>query len=610
MRRLLILTIFLLALPATGTAQAGLFAGDPVDGPSPGADVQSLGDLDLARDGTGALTYIKRVDGVDAVFVARFVGGVFLPGERIDAGLPGNSSQPVIAAADAERLAVVYVNAGTVYATVRPTGLGFQPPVALGPGSDPSVDLSINGTAFASFTSAGDVRIARLDRRTNAWTGLDQPADIDPARAAGVGTGRSRVAMSADGIGVVTWGEGGHIYARKMFGAGLSTAPQDLTPATFDDRVTTTSELPDVDAEDDSSFAWVVFRQNFADGGSRILATRQRGTGFDPPVAVDAGAGSEQLTEPNIDMNGRGVGIATTTGAVSGQPIADVLDKDVFGTGSAIFPPSVAAPAVAPALSENNDGLVAAVVGGPGEAPVVRVIPYLDRKPAKESVLSRPELGPVQPERGFKVAVDRGSGGVVAWVQAAPDGRRIVAGFLDREPGFFAGFTSQRCCQPALARLSWSDSFGLWGAQKYEVRVDGILVGQTSETSFQLPTPLAGPTHHWQVTAVDIRGQKRRSKTRLLRVDSIAPRVSVAYKRTKRVVTVSVRGSDVGGSGTRASGLRSVSVSWGDGSKGIGAAARVKAQHRYRRAGTFSLEISARDKAGNVTVNKRTVVIK
>jgi hypothetical protein len=608
MRRLLILTAALVALPA-GTAHAGLFLGDPVDGPSANAAVQSLGDLDLARDGTGALTYVKRVDGVDAVFVARFVGGVFLPGERVDAGLPGNSSQPVIAAADAERLAVVFVNAGTVYGTVRPTGLGFQAPTALAPGSDPAVDLSINGTAYASFTSAGDVRVARLDRRTNLWAGLDQPADVDPARPAGIGTGRSRVAISADGIGVVTWGEGGHVYARKMFGAALSNAPQDLTPATFDDRITTTSELPDIDAEDDSSFAWVVFRQNFADGGSqRILATRQRGTGYDPPVAVDGGT-LEPFSEPNIDMNGRGVGLATTTGLVSGLPMTDLLDRDVFGTGTGIFTPSVAAPAVAPAMSENNDGLVASVVGGPGEPPSVRVVPYEDRKPGKESVLSRPELGPVVPERGFEVAVDRGSGGVVAWVQGGPDDRRIVAGYQDREPGFFAGFTSQRCCQPALARLSWSPSFGLWGAQRYDVRVDGALVGQTTDTKIQLAAPLTGPTHHWQVTAIDIRGQTRRSRTRLLRVDSIAPRVSVAYKRKKRVVTVSVRGSDVGGSGTRASGLRSVSISWGDGSKGIGAAARVKAQHRYGRAGAFTLEVSARDKAGNVTVNRRSVVI-
>jgi hypothetical protein len=607
MRRLLILTAVALATLA-GSAQAAVFPGDPVDGPSPDAEVQSLGDLDLARDGTGALTYIKTVGGVDAVYVSRFTAGVFQPGERVDTGLPGPSSQPVVAAADGERLAVVFVDAGVVYGVVRPAGGAFSGPVPLGVGSDPSVDLSINGTAYASFTSGGDVRIARLDRRTNIWGLLDQPADADPARAAGVGTGRSRVAISADGIGVVTWGEAGHVYARKMFGPTLSSAPQDLTPPSFEGRATTVSDLPDIDAEDDSSFAWVVFRQTFADGGQHILATRQRGTGFDPPQAIDA-TGAEPLTEPNIDMNGRGVGLATTSGSATGEPMAALLDRDVFGAGAGLFTPSVSAFATAPAMSENNNGFVASVLGGPGEVPFVQLLTYEDRRPTKQFTMSRPELGPVEASRGFKVAIDRASGGIVAWVQAGADGRRIVAGVLDREPGTFALNSSAKCCQPALAHLSWSPSFGLWGAQKYQVRVDGQLVGETADTQIVLATPLTGPTHHWQVTAVDIRGQTRRSRTRLLRVDSLAPKVSVGYKRKKRVVNLSVRGRDVGGAGTRSSGIRSVQIEWGDGSQGVLGGASFKSRHVYPHPGTYGLVVTARDRAGNATVSTRTVVI-
>jgi hypothetical protein len=608
MRRLLILTAILVAVPAA-SAQAAFFLGDPVDGPTAGAEVQSLGDLDLARDGTGAVAYVKRVDGVDAIFVSRFTAGSFQPGERVDAGLPGPGSQPAVAASDGERLAVVFVNAGVVYGVVRPAGSGFQAAVPLGVGSDPSVDLSINGTAYASFSAGGDVRIARLDRRTNAWGLVEQPADVDPARDAGTGAARSRVAISADGVGVVTWGEAGHVYARKMFGNALSTAPQDLTPAVFDGRAPLVSDLPDIDSEDDSSFAWVVFRQTFADGGSRILAERQRGTGFDPPVAIDA-TGAEPLSEPAIDMNGRGVGLATTSGTISGQPMAAILDRDLFGAGAGIFTPSTSAFATAPAMSDNNDGFIASVLGGPGEVPFVSVLNYDDRKPAKQFVISRPELGGVVASAGFKAATDRASGGLIAWVQQGAEGRRIVAGYLDREPGTFTGFTAARCCQPALARLSWSASFGLWGPTRYDVRVDGQLVGQTTDTKIVLAAPLVGPLHHWQVTAVDVRGQTRRSKTRLLRVDSISPRVSVGYKRNKRVVVLSVRGSDVGGAGTRASGIASVVVSWGDATKGASGAARVKARHRYRRPGTYPLEITARDKAGNVTTDRRSVVIR
>jgi hypothetical protein len=604
MRRLLILIAALLALPA-GTAHAGIFLGDAVDGPSP--DVSSLGDLDLARDGTGALTYLKRVDGVDHVFVARFTGGVFNPGEAVDTGLTAASSQPVVGAADAESLVVVFVSGGTVYGVARPPGQGYAAPVALAPGSDPSVDLSINGTAYASFTSGGDVRIARLDRTTHTWAVLPQPADVDPARPAGGGGGRSRVAISADGVGAVTWGEAGHVFARKMFGLAVSSAPQDLMPASFEDRVATASDLPDIDAEDDSSYAWVVFRQTFADGTSRVLARRQRGTGFDPPVAVDV-AGAGPVLDPNIELNGRGVGLATSSGA-GGQPMAALLNRDVFAAATPVFTPSAPTPPTAPAMSENEDGLVASVIGAPTVAPAAQVLVYDNLKPAAPAIISRPEFGPVDPTRGFDAAVDRASGGIVAWVQGGAADRRIVAGLLDRPPGSFPGYTSARCCQAALARLTWQPSFNLWGATRYQVRVDGQLVGETEDTKLQLTTPLRGAVHHWQVTAVDLRAQTRRTRMRLLRVDDLAPRLSVGYKRSGRVVRISAHGRDLGGTGHRSSGIRDVVVSWGDGTPEAGGAARVGVSHRYARAGTFALEITARDRAGNATVSKRTVRI-
>lgn len=596
----------MLAALAPAAAQAAFFAGDSVDGPSP--DIRSLGDLDLARDGSGALAYVKSVDGVDHIFVARFEGGVFKAAERIDAALPTASSQPVVGASDAGRLAVVFVSAGVVHGVVRPAGGAWSAPVPLGAGADPAVDLSINGTAYATFSAGGDVRVARLDRRTNGWGVIEQPADVDPARLAGVDGGRPRVAISADGIGVVTWGEGGRVYARKMFGGALSKAPQDLTPADFEGRVPMLSDLPDVDAEDDSSYAWVVFRQSFTDGGSRILARRQRGTTFDPPVAIDEPAG-EPVGRPRIDLNGRGVGVGMTTGALSGQPMSAILERDRFGVGSRAFFPSVAAPAVVPAMSENNSGLIAAVLAGPGAPPIVRVRTIEDGRPGVEQLLSRPELGAVVPQLGFDVAADRAGGVVVGWVQGGAEDRRIVAGYVDRPPGNFAGYTSQRCCQSARPRLSWQPSFSLWGALRYVVTVDGTVVGETTDTVFTPTTPISGPTRRWQVLAIDGRGQIKRSRTRRLRIDGLAPRVSVGYKRSRRVVTVSVRARDAAPRGDHASGMRSIVVSWGDRSKGARATTRLRARHRYRGRGAFRLKITGRDRVGNERVIRRNVRI-
>lgn len=604
MRRLLLLTAVLLAVPAT-SAHAALFPGDAVDGPSP--DVEALGGVDLARDGTGALTFVRRVGGVEAVFVSRFAGGVFAPAERVDAGLPGPSAQPVVAAADGGRLVVVFVNAGTVYGVVRPVGQGFTAPVPLGGGSDPSVDQSITGTAYATFTSLGDVRVARLDRRANAWGSLPQPADVDPAREAGVGTARSRVAISADGVGVVTWGEAGRVYARKMFGTRLSNAPQDLTPALFEGRVATVSDLPDIEAEDDSSFAWVVFRQTFADGGSRILARRQRGTIFEPPLPIDAGG--EPVGEPRIAMTGRGIGLASTYGLTTGQPMGSLLDRDAFAVGARMFGASTT-PASAPAMAENNDGLIAGVLGAPGESPFVRVAVYDDRKLVSDANVSRPEFGPVDAARGFDAAADRGGGGIVAWVQGGPADRRIVAGYLDQPPGFFGGTTSPRCCQPPLARLSWGAALNLWGPVRYQVLVDGRPVGETAETSLQLTVPLRRGTHRWQVVAIDVRGQATRTRTRLLRVDGLAPRLSATVRRVGRVVTVSARGRDRGRSRSTLSGMRDVVVSWGDRARSVRAGSRLRVSHRYRRPGSYALQITARDRAGNTRVVRRTVRIR
>jgi hypothetical protein len=605
MRRLSILTVtaLLTVVPATPAA-AALFAGDPLDG---GPEVK-LGDLDVARDGTGAMVWVRAIDGVDHVVVARFENGVFAPFERVDAGLPQASSQPTLGVADDGRLAIVFVNAGTVYGVARPAQQGLAPPVPLGAGTNPSVDLSINGTAFASYTSAGgDVLLARLDGRTQAWTGLPAPADVDPARVAGVGTGRSRVAISADGVGVVTWGEAGHVFARKMFNTGVSNAPQDLTPPDFGGRVSTVSDQPDVDAEDDSSYAWIVFRQTFADAGSRILARRQRGTQFDDPVAVDTG--DEPVRDPRVDLNGRGQGFATMAGATGGQPMTARIDqRDLFGVGERILAPSLVGGAVVPAISENNMAFVGAILSS-GEPPYVAMRSYDFDKRGTDAPLSRPELGPVDAAGGFDVAADRGGSAIAGWVQGTGAGRTVVAGLSDRPPGAFLGYTNTRCCRGPLPTLAWQAPFELWGALRFEVLVDGVVVGQSTTTTLTLTQRLKAGTHSWQARAIDIRGQMSRSRTRTLRVDAAKPLLAVGYKRHKRVVTLDVRGRDDTRRGPFAAGLDRVVVSWGDRTPVASGRFGVRGVHRYRRKGTYTLRIVARDRAGNRAVDERTLRI-
>jgi hypothetical protein len=242
-------------------------------------------------------------------------------------------------------------------------------------------------------------------------------------------------------------------------------------------------------------------------------------------------------------------------------------------------------------------------------APFVAIRSYDSDKRPTDGTLSRPELGAVDSALGFDVASDRGGGAVAAWVQGTGAERRIVAGYFDRPPGRFLGYTGARCCRGPLPVLTWQTPFELWGPLRYEVSVDGTLVGQSATPTLTLTQPLAGGTHTWQVRALDVRGQATRSKTRVLRIDDRRPLLSVGYKRHGRVVTLGVRGRDDTSSGRLASGVASVVVSWGDRTPVATARSGLRATHRYRRKGSYELTVTARDKAGNETLDKRTVRI-
>src|SRR6476469_2704475 len=150
--RLLTLTLLLallLALPSA--AHAAFFPADPIDGP--GADIRSVGDLDVARDGSGAIAYARRDSGVDHIWVSLLVSGAWQAAVRVDNATIGASS-PTVAASDGGRLLIAFVSDGTLYTTAWPTGgQAFSPPVPLAQGgTNPSADMSLNGVGYVSFT--------------------------------------------------------------------------------------------------------------------------------------------------------------------------------------------------------------------------------------------------------------------------------------------------------------------------------------------------------------------------------------------------------------------------------------------------------------------------
>ena len=85
MRALLALLTALAALVLAPAAQAKWYAAEPIDGP---AEIDSIGEVDLARDGTGGVVYIKRDGGVPQVYLSRIAGGAWTAPVKISAARP------------------------------------------------------------------------------------------------------------------------------------------------------------------------------------------------------------------------------------------------------------------------------------------------------------------------------------------------------------------------------------------------------------------------------------------------------------------------------------------------------------------------------------------
>ena len=615
-RRLAFIVVTSIAVLGAGgpvhAAHAAFYKADAIDGPT--ADIRSVGDLDLARDGSGAVAYVKAENGVDHVFVSRIVGGAWQPPERVDGGLDAAGSAPAVAASDGGRLAIVYVSGGSVYATVRQAGApAWNGPQLLAQGgADPSVDMSFNGAAYATYTVNGDVLGARMDRTGVTFTGLTGPLDSQQPQTAGVGTGRSRVAISADGTGVAVWGEAGHVYARRIFNTSPSTAVLDLNVPDVEGHPGGTADAPTVDIEDDSSFAWVAFREQFDGGAStRAIGVRLRGSRTDPAVAFDGlGWGGAAAEQPAVDINGKGQGVMTV-GANNGSALASILKDDILnppraigGSGSPTQPLG--------AVAETTDRVVGWYNAGDQSIQGVfyddksstRIVPG----PSAPSPLSNPDFGAVDPKGGFDVAGDRTGDFAFAFVQATGGARRVVVASYDRLPGAFQISTSSKLWRNVIRTpLAWGTALELWGAPTYSILIDGKQVAQTQATKATLPAgALSEGLHTWRVVATDRRGQSVTTAVKPLKVDTVAPTVSFSVKRKKRVATVTAKAADVIPPSGKAAGIKYVRIDWGDGS--AFAQAR-KLSHSYAHTGAFTIRVSATDNAGNVVVTERAIHI-
>ena len=598
MRRLLPLTTLVLALLLAPSAQAGWYAAEAVDGP---AEIVALGDVDLARDGTGGLVYVKRDGGVPQVFLSRLAGGAWQPPEKLSNG--GPVSEAAVTATDGGRLAAAWVAGGEVWGTVIPAARRAQapaPPVILGGGgaSGVAIDMGVNEDAYAVWSAAGDVHAARLDG--TAWTPLAGALDLEPSRPAGTGPRlRPRVGVSAEGNAIATWAETdangrNHVVSRRLTRLTPSAAPQDLTLDAFAGEPAGSADSPDIDVEDDGSFAWVAFRQDIG-GRSRTVARRLRGSLFEDPFALDGGQTS--LT-PRIDFGGKGIGGAVAAVDGNGVFSAYLSKFDAFEPGARVdVTAGDAPPAPTVATSERGDVYVAWRTGA-GDGGDVRARRKLGEKGFEaEFTASNPAFGAVQPG-ALAIGSDRLGNTIVAMLQGSGPQARITAAAWDRPPGR-PGFIGSPAYRGRRPLLRWMPGAEIWGRQRFTVRIDGKVVGTTGSSQLVSPRRFGRGRHRATVTATDRRGQAAASRVYSFRIDPVMPTLRIRVRRSGRRVSLSSAAGDRGPSG-----LRYVEVDWGDGSR----TRHRNSSHVYKK-GRYTLRVAAVDRADNRTVKTKALRI-
>src|SRR5579863_6366767 len=149
-------------------AAAALAPPATIDGPS--AAIVAVDGVSLAADGSGAVVYRKVVSGAAHVFVSLERGDVWAPPLQVDQGVAAGATAASVAAADSGRVAVTWIAAGTLYASVHTAGTAtFTAPQPLGAASgQPALGVGVSGTAYVAYaapdTGGSDVEVARLDR--------------------------------------------------------------------------------------------------------------------------------------------------------------------------------------------------------------------------------------------------------------------------------------------------------------------------------------------------------------------------------------------------------------------------------------------------------------
>ena len=610
----------LAAVPGATLAQQPVpTAPTAIDGPSSAIPNPSGLGLSVARDGTGGLVYLKQVSGVTHVFVSLLQGGSFQAPAEIDAGLSGPSSQPVIAAGDGGLVVVGFINGGELYVAGRTAqGATFSAPSGLAGGAlNPAISMTDFGKGYLAFTVADgsgfDVRTAYY--YGGHWALESAPLNAAPADNAGTGSGAPQVAAAGDGVGIVVWGEAGHVFSRRVWATTPSVVDEqaDAPPGGCTEA---SADSPVVGSGGDSSYAQVVFHEVVTCNGqqqSRVLADRLHGSVYDGLEAADGlnDASSDGAQDPGITMGEYGHGWITSARTGAHDIYATSMGDN--GVNSGTLQVNGLSNAISPNPIPATAGLYSNFIAwqqNPGSSGVPEVrVRYAPAGSGlgPEVVVSTPAQGPTDVGDGFAADGDVAGDAAVAWLQGTPGSDWVMAEQMYQPPGPISALKSLRYENTSYPIFQWTAAHEPWGPMRYSVTLDGTLVAQTNQTAARSSVAVADGRHGWQVSGINPAGQSTQAGAATVFVDTVPPTAAITlYGRPLVGSKLHVYATyiDLPPSGeppTDASGVVNVVVRWGDGTVVPLKLGSHRSYHVYRRPGRYVISLLVTDRAGNVS---------
>jgi hypothetical protein len=685
-----------LGCTVTSTAQAQITAGAPqtVAG---GLSQVTLGGLAVARDGTGGLVYTAGSAGVSHVYFSRLLNGVFASPVQLDTGALSQASQPVITADNGGQLLVAFISGGNLYAadTLSASQPLSAPTELAAQASNPAISMNLYGIGYLAFTAASpsgdDVDVQYFNGST--WAAAAPEAmNSTPGDVAGTGSGAPSVVAASDGVGIVAWGEGAHVYSRRLLGTGTSIEVEQDDISSYNGLPELSATDPQVSSGGDSTYPDIVFTETFQNGSAtqtRAMLTRLNAEQTRPAIPIDgiATAGLNGLS-PQVAMSefGRGLITAvtgsaappvspdtvttptattTTTTTTATSPSSTATTTTSTGTATSTSTgttttttstqtattatvattatPGTAAPYGIAATSLANNGApgmptevdptpgasdpdaIPAVFGstisalawnqdgGNGFSQILLSYAADGVNLQAPIALSALVNGAIQPADGLLLAGDSRGDGVAAWVQGTSPSLSIYTAQLytpESRPLLDPNKVYANVSQPTL---NWTASAEDWGPVNYSVSLNGNVVAQTTATSQQLTGGVTDGTYSWGLSAANTVGNVVASAVGSLVVDTFAPRLRLrltGLPRVKAAQHLALAYTDPANpseTGAAASGVKSITVNWGDGSKPTTSTRLLAQNHVYAKAGLYQLTASVTDRTSNTTALTRLV---